>query len=448
MKLKKQSGQVLFGTAVALVVLAGFAGLAIDMGTMRYQKRLEQTAADSAAIAGAQNLDFGFGVTGPGQTAAGQNGFTDNNSGAGCVNQPVGCISVDVHTNPATGPHAGSALYVEAIVTSVQPTYFMTIFGINSKPITARAVATNVKGGTNANCLYTLGKPTAAIIGINVQGKAHLVAPNCGIADNGNLDTTGNAYTVQSKTIAIAGACVGNDCSSPNVTCTAFTNNVCPPLGGVPPTEDPLKGITPPPQPPASASCPDLACNFVSSAGQIATIQPGTYSSILIGSNSIITMAPGIYYINGPGGLGFNGKGTLATPGFAIPYSGADGVMIYFTGSATMNKVNGGGGPNVPDIQLNPLTATQSATYAGMLFYQDPNDTATPWFGGDDKTTFNGTLYFPTQTLTFYGDTNQTYNGTVITYSIAINGNPTVNFGTSPAGIPTPASLTVPVLVE
>jgi hypothetical protein len=431
-----------------MVVLAGFAGLAIDMGSLRYQKRLVQTAADSAAIAGAQNLSFGFGVTGPGQAAAAQNGFTDNNSGAGCVGGAVGCVSVYVNPGPATGPHSGNALYVEAIVTAVQPTYFMKIFGVNSKPVAARAVATNVKGGTNENCLYTLGPPVSAIVGINVQGKAHLVAPNCGIADNGNLDTTGNAYTVQSKTISISGACVGNDCTSPNVICTAFPNNVCPPLGGVPATEDPMKGIVPPSQPPASPSCPNLACDYVSASNSTATIQPGTYSSISIGSNSTITMAPGIYYINGPGGLGFGGKGTLTTPGFAIPYSGADGVMIYFTGSATMNKVNGGGGPNVPDIQLNPLTATQSATYAGMLFYQDPADTATPWFGGDDKTTFNGTLYFPTQTLTYYGNTNQTYNGTVITYAIAINGNPTVNFGTSPAGIPTPASLTVPVLVE
>src|SRR5437868_9585661 len=77
MKFTKQSGQVLFGTAAALVVLAGFAGLAIDMGTLRYQRRLQQTAADGAAIAGAQNLAFGFGVLGPGQAAATQNGFTD-----------------------------------------------------------------------------------------------------------------------------------------------------------------------------------------------------------------------------------------------------------------------------------------------------------------------------------------------------------------------------------
>src|SRR6266446_580249 len=120
MKRKNQSGQVLIGTAVAMVVLAGFAGLAIDMGTLRYQKRLQQTAADSAAIAGAQNLEFGSGVTVGAQGAAAQNGYTDNNSGAGCVNAAVGCISVAVNAlgstgGPLTGPHAGDPKYVEAI---------------------------------------------------------------------------------------------------------------------------------------------------------------------------------------------------------------------------------------------------------------------------------------------------------------------------------------------
>src|SRR5258708_10767548 len=96
MKLNKQSGQALVGTAVAMVVLAGFAGLAIDMGTLRYQKRLQQTAADGAAIAGATNLGYtgGSGVIPGGQTSATANGFTDSSS-----NSLSGC-----ETGAAVGP--------------------------------------------------------------------------------------------------------------------------------------------------------------------------------------------------------------------------------------------------------------------------------------------------------------------------------------------------------
>src|SRR5258705_4761714 len=82
MKFKKQSGQVLFGTAAALVVLAGFAGLAIDMGTLRYQKRLQQTAADGAAVAGASNLGFtgGSGGVPGGPASATAKGVIDSKS--------------------------------------------------------------------------------------------------------------------------------------------------------------------------------------------------------------------------------------------------------------------------------------------------------------------------------------------------------------------------------
>ena len=53
---RKQSGQVMVSAALMLVVLLGFAGLGIDMGVLRYEKRLQQTAADGAAIAAATNL--------------------------------------------------------------------------------------------------------------------------------------------------------------------------------------------------------------------------------------------------------------------------------------------------------------------------------------------------------------------------------------------------------
>jgi hypothetical protein len=202
--------------------------------------------------------------------------------------------------------------------------------------------------------------------------------------------------------------------------------------------------LVPPSQPAASASCPNAACNYVSGSGSTATIQPGTYNSITIGKNSNITLAPGIYYINGDaatGGLNFNGGGTLT--GGAL---NADGVMFYFTNGSSINKAVGGG--NNPDLNLYPLATDQSTMYAGILFYQDPADTTIPYFGGDNNSTFNGTIYMPTATVTFYGNGTETFNGTVIAYSVATTGSPVVTFGVTPAGVPIPAALTQPILVE
>ena len=450
MKFRKQSGQVLVGAAIAMVVLAGFAGLAIDMGTLRFQKRLQQTAADSAAIAGTQNLEFGSGVTVGAQNASAQNGFTDNAGGAvsTCTasGAAIGTTCVQVNNPPATGPHAANVKYVEVLVAEVQPTYFMQIFGVNSQVVTARAVATNVSGGTNTTCLYTLGPPTSSIIGIDATGHAQILAPACGIGDNGNLDTTGNAYVVKANTISVAGQCIGSHCGSPDTQCTAYANNTCPQssLNNAAGTSDPFTGMVPPAQPPASTSCPDAACNYVSGSGSTATIQPGTYNSITIGKNSNISLAPGIYYINGnaaTGGLNFNGGGTLTG---GAP--NADGVMFYFTNGSSINKAVGGG--NNPDLNLYPLATDQSATYAGLLFYQDPADTTVAYFGGDNNSTYNGTIYMPTATVNFYGNGTETFNGTVVAYTLSTTGSPIVNLNVSSPGVTVPASLTHPVLVE
>ena len=53
MRRNRESGQALIFVGFSLVVLAAVVGLAIDMGYLRYTKRRLQTAADSAAIAGA-----------------------------------------------------------------------------------------------------------------------------------------------------------------------------------------------------------------------------------------------------------------------------------------------------------------------------------------------------------------------------------------------------------
>ena len=60
MRRKSEAGQALAVTVVAMVALIGFAGLGVDMGMLRYEKRLQQSAADAAAIAGANDLAFHY----------------------------------------------------------------------------------------------------------------------------------------------------------------------------------------------------------------------------------------------------------------------------------------------------------------------------------------------------------------------------------------------------
>ena len=73
-----EKGQALLATALILTVLMLAAGLAIDIGYLRYQRRRMQTAVDSAAIAGASALLTTTGISDASTAAvndAGLNGY-------------------------------------------------------------------------------------------------------------------------------------------------------------------------------------------------------------------------------------------------------------------------------------------------------------------------------------------------------------------------------------
>jgi len=89
-----EAGQVLIFVALAIPVLLGFLGLAIDMGYLRYVKRQVQMAADAAAIAAANEI---FSCSSPGcaaLTTAGvtavskDNSFPNVSQGTACSPRP------------------------------------------------------------------------------------------------------------------------------------------------------------------------------------------------------------------------------------------------------------------------------------------------------------------------------------------------------------------------
>jgi Flp pilus assembly protein TadG len=398
MRRKREAGSALIFTAIALVAVVGFVGLGIDMGTMRYQKRLQQTAADAAAIAGATNLTYGGVQTGA-QNASATNGFADNSGGGACgappTNLAVGSIAVTVCNGPSTGPHTGDANYVEAFVSVGQPTYFMKIFGVDSRTITSRAVATNfsgaTNGGTNNACLISLGAPSSSIEGVNINGNATLNATTCGIIDNGNYNSKGNALIVNAGSFGVSGSA---NVSGPGGTVTCSSGQTNCPQYGAPAAMDPLARLTPP--------VVGAPVNWTGNA------VPGTtYNGISIQSNANVDFPSGTYVISG-GSFVCHGTPTIT----------GTGVTFYFTNGATFNCSGN------DTIQFS---APSSGPYADILFYQDPNDTAGASLGGNTGATYNGILYFPKAPLTFFGNNTSLSTGVVIADSVSLSGHPTVN---------------------
>ncbi|HKF52521.1 MAG TPA: pilus assembly protein TadG-related protein [Candidatus Acidoferrales bacterium] len=441
MKRNKQAGQALVLTAVALVVLMGFAGLAIDVGALRSQKRLQQTAADAAAIAGANNLSFG-GVTAGAQNAAAGDNFTDNSGNAGAcgVSGPPappntatpGWIEVTVCNGPSTGPHQADANYVEAWVTEVQPTYFMRVLGINQEVVTARAVATNINSGgpTGPGCLYTLGPPTNQIEGVNINGHATLNAPSCGIVDNGDYNTKGNALTVSASTFGVSGSA---NVSGPGGSVTCSNSSTCPQYG-MPAATDPLAGLTPP--------CSPCTGGTAVNATSTTTINPGTYTSISLSGNGTVTFNPGVYVLDGTGaGAGITCNGT--------PTLNGNGVVFYFTGGSTFNCT---GNDTINLVGPSSSTCPSCPSeYDGILMYQDPNDTVGPSLGGNTGANYQGVLYFPSSEVTFFGNNSSIDTAMVVADAFALSGNPTVNLQGQaglPPGVNNVTAIKQAVLVE
>jgi hypothetical protein len=413
LKRKNESGQAMIIATFMLVAMIGFVGLGIDMGVHRYQKRLQQTAADAGALAGASNLAYGGVITGA-QNAATANGFTDNSGGSSCSS--VGCISVTVNNGPASGPHSGDKNYVEVIVSVVQPTYFMEVLGVNTATITARAVATTSPGGPNNGCVYTLGAPSSSIEGIAMNGNVTLNAPTCGIVDNGNFNTKGNALNVNAASFGVGGTAGGGG----TVTCSDAS--MCPSTG-MPAAGDPLGNLTPPCVGTAQPFNPPCTSGCAGNHGTY-TVSPDTYNGMSLNSNSTYNFSSGTYVITGNN---FTVPGTTTVNG--------DGVTFYFTNGATVNITA------TPAIQL---TAPSSGPYQGVVMYQDPSDTTGASLGGNSSSNYNGAVYFPKAQVTFFGNTGYSV-GELVADGLGFSGNPTVNVSGSTPGGPI---IKYPLLVE
>lgn len=169
---------------------------------------------------------------------------------------------------------------------------------------------------------------------------------------------------------------------------------------------------------------------------------PGTYSGINIGP-ATVNFSPGVYIIDSSAGLSIGANATVCNQtGSGCSATGTPnaGVTFYFTNGATLNMVG------TPVVYLT--APGNSGQYPGILFYQDPADTAGPSIGGNSGSFFDGVLYFPTANVTFFGNGTSVDAAMVVADALTLSGHPTVNLQGA-AGLPTGVSiLTHAVLVE
>ena len=128
----KARGQALVIVALAIVGLAGIAGLVIDGGNAFLDRRTAQNAADTAALTAAvTRVRGGENMVAAALSSAAENGY-DNN---GTTN------TVEIHTPPISGPNTGNIEYIQIIIVSHVKTYIAAVVGWSELTNRVEAVA-------------------------------------------------------------------------------------------------------------------------------------------------------------------------------------------------------------------------------------------------------------------------------------------------------------------
>jgi len=308
----------------------------------------------------------------------------------------------------------------------------MTIFGVNSETIIARAVATNTGGGAagGGGCIYTLGTPTAKVkldtAGIGAAGNIVLNAPTCGIVDNGNLVANGSVQ-VLAGSIGVGGAYNGPSQQSSCSPGVLPANGVCPPpVSGMPYSGDPFANKYPIPT--------VIGAGTSSTTSGVTTFTPGTYSNLTVNAGTNAVFSPGVYDITGTfkidGGANVCGGGNATFTGGTMTCTMGGGVTFYMDGTGASIQING--------TSTTQMYAPNSGTYEGLLFYQDPNDTNVATINGTNNSLFQGAIYMPNAELDFAGDAGFN-NGAAYTVVVAeqldVKGGPYVNLASNFSGL-------------
>jgi Flp pilus assembly protein TadG len=346
-------GTVAVLVALLMPVIIGVTALGLDGGLLFLQRRQAQSIADAAALAGAYSM-YGGSTFSTAQSAAiaigTQNGVT---------------ISTSQVTQPKTG-------YVAVSVTITHPRCFSALWGAGNMSATATAVA---RGNTSA---YS----TAAILVLAPTGTAITMSGLTQVtAKNGSVivDSTSSMSILSS--------------GSPSITTPELDLSGGVTFSGTNPNKATLTktGQTSTPDPLASISAPSSSGMTVQSNSAInlltsmtKTISPGVYNGgFNLSGSSVLTMDPGIYYING-GGISLTGSSGIT----------GNGVFIYNTGGGAINLSGSG------TIALSPMT---SGTYQGITVFQDRSSSVGATMSGGSNVNNTGTFYFPGSKLTLSG---------------------------------------------
>ncbi|TGY89031.1 hypothetical protein E5163_07835 [Marinicauda algicola] len=370
-------GHVAILTAVAAPALVGSVGLGAEAGLWFYQQRVTQMSADVAAYAGAVEARAGgqYDAIRPAVIGEAERHGYDPAAGPITVNWP-----------PASGSNMNERS-VEVLITQTRPRLLSAMFLDSDVVMNVRAVASFDEPGP------------ACILALDPVSSQSLIFTGSSAATLTNCDLMSNSLAIDALAVTGSGT-VNVSCANSvgGVEVSATLNLMdCPePRTNLPPALDPYADLPEPPIP--------SGCQNVPGGGQPKTISPGHYCNGL-DLRGDITMEPGVYIVSGD--VTSNGNANVTGAGVTI--------FVRNNGEIRMNG----------NAYVN-LSAPESGTYAGVLFWGDDDNLAsTPTdFNGTADSALVGALYFPSQTVSMRGDFAGSGGCTrIIGYRVDVSGN-------------------------
>ena len=384
--------------AICMVPLIGVLAIAFDGGLMLAARRRAQTVADAGAYSAACQLytnsatdPTGLDISGKARAVVVANTKANGFSNDGTTNK------VAINFPPQSGAYKNLPMYVEVIVTTIQPRYFGAVLGSGSTNVAGRAVARISVSSPPSILLLNATKSQSLSL---TSGTTFTTESVIQVNSSSSTGTTlTGASTINTSKLQLHGGGTRDNSSKVNGTIQTGVNSY----------SDPLASL-------ASPSTSSLANQSFTSTYGSKTISPGIYTNGLsIANGMTVTMQPGIYYIKNSG-LTVAGGVTLK----------GSGVTIYMdkTGGSN-NSFNVAGGANVN------LTPPTSGTYAGLTYFQDRSNSNALSFSNGANITLQGTVYAAAAALSFSGGTNNTYGSQIIADSLNISNGASVKVNTT-----------------
>ena len=411
-----EEGQVLAFLAIVLVVLLGFAALALDGGMLFSDRRDAQNAADSASLAGGSaaayymrtnNVNYNAFICGTSGTIyteaaaeidainqAAANDYVIDNDLSDKHGVSVNCEIVDM------GSYKDKHFDVTTKITRDTSTNFAQL--IYDGPLRNEVEAVT---RVYPPAPLAFGKAIIALNesacsgnsnGVIFSGSSTTTVTGGGVWSNGCLTGNGTSFnvTVNDGGVGFAGSSTGT------------LTNISPAPEYIPSTLPDHSTIV------AEPDCSGLPNRTVPNSGN-ATLEPGKYNKIKW-TGGILTMNPGLYCITDSQGMDISG-GELS----------GDGVTIFLeNGGVTIS-----GNVSPVDLRAPEESPDPSPAVAGILFYLANGNSNMISITGNSTSFYLGTVYAPDGDLFFSGTsgTNPTFNTQLIGNNVEVSGGATID---------------------